>query len=137
MIMATASKQPQALPFIHPDDMPDRYCLTGVGTCMEPTIPNGSLVAFDKHETPRQGDVVCLTFTREAARRYGVPGMVKRLSHDLLPGGFDVFVDVEQMNPPKRLGYWSSELLAIHKFVGIAERREDGSTWLRLQKKEA
>lgn len=134
--MATAPKLPE-MPFVHPDDMPDLYCLTGVGTCMEPLILDGALVACDKRETPRRGDIVVLTFTREAARRHGFPGMVKRLTKNLLPGGFDYLVEVEQLNPPRRLGYWSSELLAVHKMIGIAEHHADGSTFLRLPKKVA
>ena len=138
--MATAlSAQPPALPFIHPDDMPDRYCLPGIGKCMEPLIADGSLVAFDKRDKPQCGDIVCLFFTRETALRLGVPGMIKWLTMDPPDrlDGFDILIDVEQINPPRRLSFWTSELLAIHKFTGLPERREDGTTWLRLAREEA
>ena len=137
--MATAAIAPRtALPFIHPDDMPDRYCLPGIGTCMEPLIADGSMVAFDKRATPRSGDIVHLAFTRETGQRYGVPGMVKRLAMDLPEGfeAFDALIAVEQINPPRRLWFWTSELLAIHKFIGVPERRDDGTTWLRLPNTE-
>jgi len=137
--MATAAIAPRtALPFIHPDDMPDRYCLPGIGTCMEPLIANGSLVAFDKREKPRRGDIVCLIFTRASAQRYGVPGMIKRLAMDVPDGfdGFDTLVVVEQINPVRTLTFWTSELLAVHKFIGLPERRSDGGAWVRLPKRE-
>jgi hypothetical protein len=131
--MAIAPTQ-SPLPFIHPDDMPDLYCLPGLGACMEPLIPDGALIAFDKREKPRRGDIVCLTFTREAARRHGFPGMIKRLAMDLPHGGGDALIAVEMLNPPRRLSYRASELLAVHKCVGLPERRADGTAWLRIGK---
>jgi phage repressor protein C with HTH and peptisase S24 domain len=137
MTMATApNTQNGALPFIHPDDMPDRYALTGRGTCMEPMIPDGALVAFDKREEPLDGDIVGLIFGREAAGRRGLPGMIKRLVIPLPPAGFDGLIVVEQINPPRTYTFSSRDVLAVHKFIGLPERGEDGSARLRLPKEE-
>lgn len=133
--MATTPIQNGQLPFIHPDDMPDRYCLPGVGTCMEPLIPDGALIAFDKRETPKKGDVVCLTFTRAMALKQGLPGMVKILGMELIPG-FDTLLAFEMLNPRRTIHFWSSDLLAIHKCIGFPDKRADGSAWLRLPKAE-
>ncbi len=93
-------------PFIHPDTMPDQYALTGVGRCMEPLIRDGALVVFDKRQEPRCGDIVGLVLTREAAQRWGVPGLLKRLALALppsdLPAGCQGMVVVDQINPPRR-----------------------------------
>lgn len=134
--MGTTSVKKGALPFIHPDHMPDRYCLTGVGACMEPLIPDGALIAFDKRETPKKGDIVCLTFTRAMALKQGLPGMVKILAMDLMPG-FDTFLAFEMLNPRRTISFWSSDILAIHKCIGLPEKRADGTAWLRLPKAEA
>lgn len=121
--------------FIHPDDMPDRYAITGVGTCMEPLIADGSLVAFDKRQEPQGGDIVALIFTPEAARRRGQPGMIKRLVFALPPAGFDGLIVVEQINPRKTLTIPSTDVLAVHRFIGLPEVVA-GEPRLRLPAKE-
>lgn len=123
--------------FIHPDDMPDLYALTGVGTCMEPFIADGACCVFDKRQEPSPGDIVGLIFTPEAARRRGQPGMLKRLVLAPPPFGFDGPVVVEQVNPPR--DYWipAREVLAVHKFIGIAESVGDGTAAFRMPRKEA
>lgn len=131
--MATSPIQNGRLPFIHPDDMPERYCLTGFGTCMEPLIPDGALIAFDKRIMPRRGDIVGLTFTREMALRQGMPGMIKRLVTDWLPDS-KAMVTFEQINPPRTYRFSPLDLLAVHKFIGLPDQREDGTAWLRLPK---
>ena len=138
--MATAFKtEAQPLPFIHPDDMPDMYALTGVGTCMEPLLPDRSLLVFDKREKPKPGELVGLIFTREAARRWGLPGMIKRLHLALppteLPQGTVGLVVVEQINPPRQYSILSTDLLAVHKCVGTGERSECGRVRFRLPTK--
>lgn len=122
----------RTLPFIHPDDMPVLYALTGKGACMEPLLPDGSLLAFDKRLEPHGGDIVSLFFTRDAARRRGMPGMIKRLITSLPPQGFDGLLVVEQLNPPRTMTVPSADVLAVHKFIGIPERGEGGALRVRL-----
>ena len=119
------------LPFIHPDDMPDVYALTGVGTCMEPLFKDGVLLAFDKRQKPVPGDIVGLIFTREAALRRNLPGSIKRLVMALPPAGFDGLVIGEQINPHRVYSFPTTDLLAVHKCVGRVERLPDGQTVYR------
>ena len=132
--MATAPDT-HPLPFIHPDDMPDVHAMPGYGRCMEPLIADGALLVFDKRETPEPGDVVSVIFTREAARRWNLPGLIKKLARPLplaeVPGGCVGLVVVEQINPPRRYTIPSTDVLGVHKFIATAERREDGTTWYR------
>ncbi|QTH21972.1 hypothetical protein HRJ34_00060 [Rhizorhabdus wittichii] len=115
-----------ALPFIHPDDMPDVYALTGVGTCMEPMISDGASVAFSKRKAVTVGDIVGVIFRREAAPHYGAPGMIKRLAEPLPPPGFDAPIFLETLNPIRKVAVRSSDVLAIHAFIGVAQRAGDG-----------
>jgi hypothetical protein len=124
--MSTAPDNPSPLPFIHPDDMPDVYCLTGVGTCMEPLYNDGALLAFDKRTRPGTGDVVGIIFTREAARRRAQPGSIKRLVLGLPPSCFDGSIVAEQLNPPRQYIFDTRDVLAVHKCIGTAEPGEDG-----------
>ena len=119
------------LPFIHPDDMPDVYALTGVGTCMEPLLQDGGVIAFDKRKPPVPGDIVGLIFTREAALRRNLPGMLKRLVMALLPAGFDGIVVAEQINPHRVYYIPTTDVLAVHKCVGRVSKLADGSTVYR------
>lgn len=124
------------LPFIHPDDMPERYALTGVGNCLAPMIKDGALVVFDKSADIKAGDTVGLIFTRDFAARYGFPGCIKRLTLALppahLPPGIAALIVVEQLNPPRQYTFASRDVLAVHKAIGFAERGEDGQTRYRL-----
>ena len=119
------------LPFIHPDDMPDVYALTGVGTCMEPMFKDGVLLAFDKRQVPVPGDIVGLIFTREAALRRNLPGSIKRLVMGLPPAGFDGLVVAEQINPHRVYYFPTTDVLAVHKCVGRVTKLADGSTVYR------
>jgi hypothetical protein len=110
--------------------MPDQYALTGVGQCMAPMIADGTLLVFDKRQEPQRGDIVGLVFTREAAQRWGVPGLLKRLAFALppsdLPRDFQGLVVVDQINPPRRYAIPTSDILAVHKAIGTAESDGDG-----------
>jgi len=92
-----------SLPYIHPDDMPEFYALTGVGTCMEPELTDGAAIAFTKKGTPQPRDLVGIIFTETAAQRWGQPGLIKRLILPIPPAGFADVVAVEQLNPPRRI----------------------------------
>ena len=49
-----------ALPFIDPAALPDVYCSTCEGDCLQPLIPNGATIAFSKLEAPKAGDFVSI-----------------------------------------------------------------------------
>lgn len=143
--MATAFKS-VALPFIHPDDMPERYAASGYGTCMEPLIMDGSLTVFDKSEPIEAGDIVGIVLTAAAAQRFGAPSIIKRLVMDLPPncafgaepGGNAIpIVIVEQINPPRTLAIKASDILAVHKFIGTARAAGDGFARLQTSDGEA
>jgi len=140
-MMATSFKRDQGLPFIHPDTMPDQYALIGVGDCMAPLIADGTLVVFDKRSEPRPGDIVGLVLSREAAQRWGVPGLLKRLALALppsdLPRGNGGLVVVDQLNPPQRYCIPTEDVLAVHKAIGTAESDGAGSARFRPSKVEA
>lgn len=129
--MATAFAQARApQPFIHPDDMPERYALTGTGTCMEPIVQDGALIVADKTIEPEPDDVVIVHFTQDYARLFGAPGCVKRLRMPLPPPGFDGLMVVEQVNPLRSYSFRSSDVLAVHKVIGFAEPNgPDGATF--------
>lgn len=129
--MSAAALALPTLPFIHPDDMPDRYALTGVGTCMEPIFKDGALLVFDKHLQCEPGDIVGIIFTREAGLRRNQPGSLKRLVMALPPAGFDGVVVAEQVNPHRVYYFPTTDILAVHKFIGEATRFPDGSVGYR------
>ncbi|WP_126003950.1 hypothetical protein [Sphingomonas koreensis] len=112
-----------SLPFIHPDDMPDLYALTGRGTYMMPLIDDGAVLVMDKNQIPSVGDTVALTFTREAAQRYHMPGMLKRLAYALPPAEFAELglIVVEQLTPHRLYTFPVGDVLAVHKCIGFAE----------------
>lgn len=124
-------------PFIHPDDMPDLHALRGHGTCMEPEIADGTLLVIDKREIPEPGDVVSIIFTREAAKRWKLPGLVKKLAFSLPPpeldgSGMVGLIVADQLNPPRRYAIPTSDVLAVYKCVGIGEATGTGTA--RLQR---
>ena len=139
--MATAFKLTNSLPFIHPDDMPDQYALKGVGQCMAPLIADQTLLVFDKRQEPRPGDIVGLVFTREAAQRWGLPDLLKRLALALPPSdpppGSKGLVVVDQLNPPRRYCIPTTDILAVHKAIGTAESDGPGRARCRPSKVEA
>lgn len=134
--MATAFRDAaKPLPFIHPDDMPDLYALPGYGTCMMPVIRDGALVVCDKRQQPEPGDSVVVHFTRDYARRQGVPGAIKRLKMALPPPEIcavgNALIVVEQINPRRTFTFYAADVLAVHKVVGIGEATSPGSAQYR------
>lgn len=126
-----------ALPFIHPDYMPELYALRGVGDCMVPVIADGALLTFDKSEKPEPGDVVGIVFTRDFAPQWGAPGCVKRLRLALPPAelgqGMAGLIVVEQLNPRRTFTFQSKDVLAVHKCVGLAELDPDDGVRARFR----
>lgn len=128
--MVTTSLQAQPLPFIHPDEMPGVYALTGYGDCMRPLIADGEVLVFSKTASPQPGDVVSVIFTQEAGQRSRVPGLIKRLALPLPPLAGLIVVD--QINPPRRYAIPSTDVLAVHRCMGVGE--SDGDRTVRLSR---
>ena len=137
--MATAFiSDTEALPFIHPEDMPDQYALTAVGTCMAPLIDDGALIVFDTRKELQRGDVVGIVFSKEAALQWGVPGLVKKLAFALPPSGIPGgLIVVDQINPPRRYCISTRDVLAVHKAIGTAESDGEGQAKFYPAKVEA
>lgn len=127
MVRAIVASPP---PFIDPADMPDIYAVPGVGTCMEPRVPNGQLLAFDKRIAPEPGDIVVLFFHQHHAARYGAPGWVKRLVIGPPPAGFRGVIAVEQLNPPRQYLVPTAHVAAIHRCIGFAAADPSGRAQL-------
>lgn len=134
--MATASKHRTDLPYIDPADMPDLYALTGQGRCMEPLYMDGATLVGDKREKPEPGDVVIVHFHRDAARRYGFPGWIKRLVHVWPLQGEEALITLEQLNPPRRYLVPEGDVAAMHKCVGTATCTGDGFAAFRAPRQE-
>ena len=101
---------------------------------MLPLIADGAVLVLDKRQSPEVGDTVTLIFTREAAQRYDMPGMVKRLAFALPPIEFiDIgLIVVEQLNPYKVYAFPTQDILAVHKCIGFAEASRDGMVRYRV-----
>jgi hypothetical protein len=119
----------------HPDTLPDLFATTCVGNCLEPAIPTNTTLVFDKREPIQNGDFVVLIFRPEAVPPGENPGMVKRLYMgagapigDQLSPDCEVIplIMVEMLNPPKRLTFKASNVLAMIKCVGIAKNGGNG-----------
>ncbi len=140
--MATAPDfEALGCPFIHPDDMPVVYAMHAYGNCMEPMLPDDCVLAFDKRQTPEVGDIVSVIFTAEVARRWKLPGLVKKLAMSLPPldGWSDAvgLIVVDQINPHRRYCIPTTDVLAVHKFVGEAQNVGPGMARYHPQAKEA
>lgn len=130
--------------FIDPATLPERYVLLGRGDCMAPAIPDGSMLAFTKKEHPERGDIVALWFRPEAIQPGALQVSMKRLAMPMPPfklpyrpsrfSNCEPLVIVEMDNPSERFAIPFSALLAVHKFVGIAEETRPG--FARLQPTE-
>jgi len=122
-----------------PDKMPDRYATICIGTCLEPVIPDGSTVVFDRHEPIVNGDFVCVIVRPEKVPPGEHPGMLKRLylgagaplgdqispQSELMP-----LIVLEMLNPPRLLSIAAQDVIAMHKAVGLAETRGNG--WAKM-----
>jgi hypothetical protein len=113
--------------FADPDQIPSLYALRGVGTCMEPLIGDGSLLAFNKDDPAQSGDTVNIWFHPYRVKPGAPQGMIKRLLYGLPPKDVPsalldmAVVVVDQLNPPRQYQIPASHILAIHKCIGFAE----------------
>ncbi len=119
--MATINPRRGPLPFIHPNDMPEVYAAPGTGDCLVPLVPANAKLAFDKREAVRPGDVVVAWFPPEGARRFCMPGWVKRLASPLPPEGRVGVIELEMINPQRTFSIRSTDVLAVHKCIGEAD----------------
>jgi hypothetical protein len=137
----TASKiQPQkSIPAaIDPTALPDEYCLSLAGDCLEPMIPDGAAIYLRKSETFGTGDVVCIWFRPEfvppgenqAWLKSGMaqedptePAAVgERLPYKDHPeSDLKAILVVEQSNPPRCYEVRCDRIRAIHKAVGYSD----------------
>lgn len=125
-ILHNASAAEPVPTVFQPDAAPDVYAASGVGDCMVPLIPGNATLAFDKRQSVGPGDVVHLWFTPEHARRLGIAGWVKRLRSPLPPAGHIGLIEVEMLNPYRVLTLRSTEVMAVHKCIGIARSTGSG-----------
>ena len=112
------------------DQWTDRYAMRCDGACMEPEIPDGASVIFDKSLEPRQGDFVGIW-----ARQHGgqIKAFVKRLSYGIMPGlRYPVKVSAdanivpiilfEQINPPRQYEAKATTIYGVHRAIGFSVR---------------
>lgn len=130
--MPRTTSTPAPVRFIHPNDMPDRYAVTGRGTCMAPLIADGAMLVCDKTNEPASGDVVLIHFTEAFGRRYGSPGVAKRLITPPPPAGFSGYIVAEQLNPPRKYTFHTDDVLAVHKCIGLADAETSAGDMVRF-----
>lgn len=134
--------------FIDPATLPPEYAIIAEGTCMLPTIPDGAHCAFTTIGEPRPGDLVALWFRPETVPAGEHQVRIKRLVHPLprfvrLPyrehpeSRLHPLVIVEMINPRRQFGIPCGHLLAIHRFLGLAELIRPGWAQLRRPAREA
>lgn len=135
-------------PFIDPAELPAQYALIAYGTCMLPEISDGANCAFSTKEKPQPGDLVALWYRPELVPAGQPQVRLKRLvtaipsfvtfpyrEHPLSEA--HALVIVEQLNPRTRFGVRCADLLAVHKFIGLAESTRPGFARVRQPAGEA
>ena len=129
-----------ARPFTDPATLPDVYCSTCEGDCLEPLIPNGATIAFSKLEAPKQGDFVVVWKRPEIVEPGRHQAIVKRLVMGIPPwvksfplkehpqSDVHALIVAEQMNPRRAFSIKCSDVIAVHKAIGyLAEGRPQAS----------
>ena len=129
----------------HPDDMPDVYATVCVGTCLEPVIADKTCLVFDKREECHPGDFVVLVRKPECVPSGETSGLVKRLVMGLGPvrlpypahSSSEVvpIIIVEMLNPWRQMAIKATDLLAMHKCIGVGIQQGNGRAV--VQRKEA
>jgi hypothetical protein len=108
---------------------------------MAPVIPDGSVVAFSKVERPLAGDYVVIWRKPGTYPEGQYQGLVKRLVLNIphfvksfpfadhpeseVQGG----IFFERFNPPGRFAILCSEILAIHKAIGLLPVERGGGSY--------
>lgn len=139
---ATRARSAPPARFVDPAALPPEYAIIAEGTCMLPMIPDGAHCAFTPIGEPRPGDLVALWFRPETVPAGEHQVRIKRLVHPVprfvrLPcrehreSTLHPLVIVEMINPRRQFGIPAGHLLAIHRFLGLAELIRPG--WARLR----
>lgn len=115
--------------FTNPAQIPPVYAARGSGTCMEPLIPHDTLLIFDSSQEAIAGDFVGIWLRPGCV----APGSPQRLFKRLmwlppadLPADVESFIVAEMLNPPRRLRFRKSDVIAIHRCIGIGETDSSG-----------
>ena len=108
---------------------------------MLPDIPDGAHCAFTTIGEPQPGDLVALWLRPEKVPAGEPPVRIKRLVTAIPPfvrfpyrehpeSELHALVIVETTNPKQQFGMRCADLLAIHRFIGLAESTRPG--WAEL-----
>jgi hypothetical protein len=113
-----------------PATLPDRYALSVVGDCMEPTIADGARATFSRAETFEAGDIVVIWFRPEIIKDGMAACALKRLTlapppwvlsfpyQDNPKSDVGALLVFEQDNPRLTYSMKCSDIAAVHKFTG-------------------
>jgi hypothetical protein len=126
---AAQPKRPKAKN-INPANLPARYALQCDGSCMEPVIPDGTVVQFSSAQAWGAGDIVNIWLRPETVPPGEHQVIVKRvvtgrsdwpqLPYKHHPGS-DIAppsLVVEMLNPRRLFAIPYEAILAVHKFIG-------------------
>lgn len=119
-----AGRGEEPKPDLDPATMPALYGLILRGTCMEPELPNGCIVAATTTERPRIGDLVIVYLRPHARAGWGHQAIIKRLVLMQRPGttsNIAPCIVVEQINPRRNFTFLWDDVEAVHKCLGEAE----------------
>jgi hypothetical protein len=116
---------------IDPAQVPERYALIVQGDCMAPLHRDGDVVTADKSATYARGDLVVIYIKPELVKPGRCNAMLKRLVSiphwaatfpfsDHPESEIVAIASVETLNPPRRIHFRCSDILAVHRCTGAA-----------------
>jgi hypothetical protein len=116
---------------IDPAQVPERYALIVQGDCMAPLHRDGDVVTADKSATYARGDLVVIYIKPELVKPGRCNAMLKRLVSiphwaatfpfsDHPESEIVAIASVETLNPPRRIHFRCSDILAMHRCTGAA-----------------
>lgn len=111
------------------DELPEIYAMQVAGRCMEPIYPNDCKLRFSRLEHAKRGDDVVIWRKPEITEPGSFQCLVKRLVTPLprqaFPHPFSTALTgvlvVEALNPRRRYTVPTSEIMAVHKCIGLHE----------------
>lgn len=98
---------------------------------MHPEVPDGAKAVFSKSEKPVAGDLVVVWYAPRILKPGDLPCATKRLVMAPPPwvkrfpyadhpeSNVHALLMVEQLNPARQYGILCSEIIALHKFLGV------------------
>jgi hypothetical protein len=120
---------------VDPARLPPKYALRLRGDCMQPLIADNAVIEVSSTQAVKPGDIAVFWFRPECLKPGDTPCSLKRVV--LAPPSYVKFpwkehpdstvhalVIVEMLNPPRQLHYRCADILAMHKFVRIADARQ-------------